>query len=244
MQPAIRFHRDECIDLPPCIYETRTVALTPVQAKAYKEMMNQLVTQAEGGEITAVNEAVKAQKLLQIAAGCVYDEDGKARVLDATPRLKLVHEIVEDAGTKVIVFVPFVSAVHMVDEYLVQQKHTVACIHGGVSKTHRDKIFSDFMNSDNPKVLVAQPAAMSHGLTLTAASTIIWYAPITSNDIFEQACGRITRPGQRNTQLILMVEGTDMERRYYARLKAKQRVQGLLLEAIRSTRESLTQEIT
>ena len=83
---------------------------------------------------------------------------------------------------------------------------------------------------------MAQPAAMSHGLTLTAASTIVWFAPITSNDTFEQANGRITRPSQKANQFIVMIEGSDIERKYYDRLQRKQKVQGALLETIRASR--------
>ena len=114
--------------------------------------------------------------------------------------------------------------------------YTAEAIHGGVSKNERDRIFSDFMKTDAPHVIVAQPAAMSHGLTLTAANTIIWYAPIASNETWEQANARITRPGQKHSQLIVMIEGTDIERKYYQRLKEKQRVQGLLLGMIQDSR--------
>ena len=237
MQPAIRYHRDECIDLPPCIYETRTVELTPPQKLAYKEMLAQLTTQIEGGQVTAVNEAVKAQKLIQISCGVVYGKDGQSLELDSLPRLEVVKETIEESATKVIVFVPFVAVVEHVTAYL-RKFFTVECIHRNVSKNERDRIFSDFQRTPNPKVLVASPATMSHGLTLTEASTIIWFGPIASTDIFLQANGRITRPGQRNNQLIMLIEGTDVERKYYARLKAKEKVQGTLLEMIKGDREA------
>jgi SNF2 family DNA or RNA helicase len=236
MQPAIRFSRDECVDLPPCTYVTRHVELTKPQAKAYKEMLNKLQTEINSGEVTAVNEAVKAQKLIQIACGSLYGDDGDVLAVDAAPRMELVHEVIEECNNKVIVFVPFVSVVNTVSEYLRSKGITVECIYGAVSKRERDRIFNAFQRSSTPKVLVAQPAAMSHGLTLTAASTIIWYAPITSNDTFVQANGRITRPSQKNNQLIVMIEGTDMERRYYTRLSKKQSVQGTLLSMVRDTR--------
>jgi SNF2 family DNA or RNA helicase len=82
-------------------------------------------------------------------------------------------------------------------------------------------------------VLVAQPAAMSHGLTLTAASTIVWYAPVTSHDVYQQANARITRPGQKLTQFIVHLEGTEVERRIYKRLQGKEKMQGLLLETVK-----------
>jgi len=236
MQPAIRFSRDECVDLPPCTYQVRQVELTPPQKKAYKEMLVKLKTEIDNGEVLAVNEAVKAQKLIQIACGALYGDDREVLEVDAKPRMAVVNEVIEDAGSKVIVFVPFVSVVETVSKYLREAGHTVECIHGGVSKNERDRIFTAFQKTDTPRVLVAQPAAMSHGLTLTAASTIIWYAPITSNDTFVQANGRITRPSQRYNQLIVMIEGTDIERRYYDRLQRKQNTQGALLEAIRQAR--------
>lgn len=236
MQPAIRFSRDECVDLPPCTYQMREVPLTAPQKKAYKEMLLKLKTEVDNGEVTAVNEAVKAQKLIQIACGCLYGEDKEVLALDVQPRLEVVREVVEEAGTKVIVFVPFVSVVDLVSTFLKEAGYSVECIHGSVSKGERDRIFGAFQRAADPRVLVAQPAAMSHGLTLTAASTIIWYAPITSADTFTQANGRITRPGQKNNQLVVMIEGTDMERRYYDRLKRKQKTQGTLLETIRQAR--------
>lgn len=240
MQPAIRFHRDDCIDLPPCMYETRSVELTPVQKKAYKEMLTQLATQVDNGEIMAVNEAVKAMKILQICCGVAYGADHEELYIDAGPRINVVNEIIEEAGTKVIVFVPFVSAVGMVRDALRAKGHTVECIYGAVGKTERDQIFGDFMRAENPKVLVAIPQAMSHGLTLTSASTIIWYAPTVSADTYTQANARITRPGQKHTQFIIHIEGTEMERKYYKRLKDKESTQGILLDAIRDVR--LTQE--
>jgi SNF2 family DNA or RNA helicase len=81
-------------------------------------------------------------------------------------------------------------------------------------------------------VLVAQPAAMSHGLTLVAANTIVWYAPVTSNETYEQANGRITRPGQKHQQFIINIEGTAIERKIYDRLRNKQKTQGLLLDLV------------
>jgi len=231
MQPAIRFTRDDCVDLPPCIYQTREVALTPEQSKAYNEMLRHLKAEAEDGEILAVNEAVKASKLVQIACGIAYGQGGEEVVFPAHNRIDAVTEIIESAGTKVIVFVPFVSSVNYVAEEL-GKLFDVAVIHGGVKKADRDAIFAGFQKGTSPQILVAQPAAMSHGLTLTAASTIVWYAPITSNEVYEQANGRITRPGQAHTQFIVNIEGTPIERKMYNRLRNKQAMQGLLLDMV------------
>jgi SNF2 family DNA or RNA helicase len=154
-------------------------------------------------------------------------------VFDAKSRVKEVVNIIEECSTKLIVFAPFVAVVKMIHAELKKEGIESEMIYGDVSKSERDRIFGEFQSPHGAKVLVAQPAAMSHGLTLTEASTIIWYAPIYSNDIFEQANGRITRPGQRNNQFIIMLEGSPIERKVYERLKAKQQVQGTLLEMMK-----------
>lgn len=236
MQPAIRFTRDECVDLPPCTYLTRQAEFTPQQTKAFKEMIAKLKTEVDNGEVTAVNEAVKAQKLIQIASGVVYGSDGEVLDIDAGPRLDVVREVCEEAGTKVIVFVPFVSVIDKVAEYLKTQGFSVEVIHGGVSNAERNRIFRAFQREQDPKILVAQPATMSHGLTLTSASTMIWYAPITSADTYLQACARITRPGQKHNQLIVNIEGSEIERKYFKRLADKESTQGVLLDLVKGNR--------
>jgi SNF2 family DNA or RNA helicase len=78
---------------------------------------------------------------------------------------------------------------------------------------------------------------MSHGLTLTAATTIVWYAPVHSNEIYEQACARVRRPGQTKTTVIAHIAGSDIERRVYKRLQDKQSMQGILLEMMKDRPE-------
>jgi SNF2-related domain/Helicase conserved C-terminal domain len=236
MQPAIRFSRAECVDLPETTYTTRTVNLSQTQNRAYKQMFSTLCYQAQQGQVLAVNEAVKASKLVQIACGIIYDNNGVELQTDAGPRLDVVEEIVTNAEGKTIVFVPFVSAVKYVADFLRSKNISVECIYGEVSKHERDRIFSEFQNATDPRVIVAQPAAMSHGLTLVAANTIVWYAPIFSNDVYEQACARITRPGQTRNTLIVNIEGSPIERKAYDRLRNKQKMQGILLSMVEETR--------
>jgi len=233
MSPAIRFQRDECIDLPPVMYETRSVEMSPEQKKMYKEMQNTLCTELAEQQVLAVNEAVKAMRLVQIACGVANGTDGETVIIPAPNRLAVVKEIIEDAGSKTIVFVPFLGALDSVAGYLRNNKITVEVIQGSTSKTERDRIFREFQSEEHPQVIVAQPASMSHGLTLTAASVIIWFAPVNSHETYEQACGRITRPGQKLNQLIVNIEGSPVERAIYARLRDKSKMQGLLLDLMK-----------
>ena len=232
MQPAIRFAREDCIDLPPTTYVTRQTELTDEQKRAFDEMLRKLHTEHNGGQITAANEAVKLSKLLQICSGVAYGANGEEVALPATPRIHLVREIIEEAEAKVLVFVPLTAPLKVVAAEL--GKHfSVAVVHGETSKTQRDQIFQEFQQAKDPRVLVANSGTLSHGLTLTAADTVIWFAPIHSNEIYQQANARVTRPGQTRNTLIVNVEATPLERKIYARLQGKERTQGLLLEMLK-----------
>ena len=74
---------------------------------------------------------------------------------------------------------------------------------------------------------------MAHGLTLTSASTIIWYGPVTSNEQYVQANGRIERIGKKHVSNIINIEATDLEHKMFERLRSKQKLQGLLLDLIK-----------
>ena len=232
MQPAIRFSLDDCVDLPEQTFITRDVALTPEQNKAYKDMLNKLSTEYAGGQILAVNEAVKANKLIQIACGVAYGTDGEHVIIPSKPRMDVLKEVIEESEGKVIVFVPLTGALESVASEL-RKDFTVETVHGGTSKTDRDRIFNEFQRGLDPRVLVANASTMSHGLTLTAATTIVWYAPVHSNETYEQACARVRRPGQTRTTVIVHIAGTDVERRVYKRLQDKQSMQGVLLDMMK-----------
>lgn len=234
MLPAVRFSREECIDLPPTTYVTRQTELTPEQKRAFDDMLRQLKAEHGGGQITAVNEAVKLSKLIQICCGCAYGTEGDV-LLPNSPRVELVREIIEEAEAKVLVFVPLTGALKVLTEEL-RRDFTVEMVHGETSKAERDRIFKDFQSSKDPRVIVANPGTLSHGLTLTAANTIIWFAPINSNETYQQANARVTRPGQTLNTLIVHVEATPLERKIYDRLQGKEKTQGILLDLLKGVK--------
>lgn len=232
MQPAIRFSRQDCIDLPPTTYQTRTAPLTPEQKAAFDSMVKAFKAEYAGGQVLAVNEAVKLGKLVQICCGVAYSTDGGEVELPCQPRIDLVREIIEEAEAKVIVFVPYTGALRRLAAELAKE-FTVEMIYGAVSKTERDRIFADFQKRTNPRVLVADARTMSHGLNLTAANTIVWFGPTTSNDTYGQANERIPRPGQKLDTNIIHIESSPIEAKMYDRLRKKSSLQGTLLEMLK-----------
>lgn len=229
LQPAVRFTREQCFDLPPTTYTTLSVELADDAQRIYKEMLDELASEIRGNEITAANEGVKLSKLLQISAGFAYDSNGLGHYIGGVDRFKRIFEIIEGSTGKVIVFASFRYMVEMIAGVLAK-RYSVGMIHGEVPKSQRDLIFQGFQKGTSPRVIVAHPQTMAHGLTLTAGSTIVWATPTTSLEIYEQANARITRSGQTQNTHIINLTGTKAETSVYTRLKKKAAMQGALLE--------------
>lgn len=231
MQPAIRFEKKDCLDLPSLTYNDRYCSLSDEQSKLFENMKRKLKYEDSdaGVNITAANAAVKLLKMQQICCGVVKDDDKNPVYLDCKDRLKLVQELIEQTDNKVIVFVPFVFSMEMLHHYLTEQGISCEVVNGNVTKSERDRIFSAFQKQQEPRVLIAHPKVAAHGLTLTAADTIIWYAPIYSLEEYEQANARIERKGQKNTMSVFHIISHPFEAAIYKVLQKKGSVQSALL---------------
>jgi SNF2 family DNA or RNA helicase len=219
LQPAIRFVKKDCLDLPPVTFVDRDAPMTPQQLVYYRKLKQEMLIEADGEAISAVNAAVKINKLLQISGGAVYTDTGEVLEFDVSSRLKVVQEVIDETSNKVLVFVPFTHTIELLEKYLTKHGVTSAVINGSVSVNRRTDIVTHFQNNEQPKVLIIQPQAASHGLTLTAADTIIWYAPCTSVETYLQANARIDRPGQVNPMTIVHLSGSPVEHRMYSLLR-------------------------
>jgi SNF2 family DNA or RNA helicase len=219
LQPAIRFEKKDCLDLPEVTHTEREAPLTPQQVKYYQQLKQQMLIEAAGEEISAVNAAAKVNKLLQISGGAVYTDTGEVIEFDVSNRLSVVLEVIEEASNKVLVFVPFTHTIELLRARLEKEGISCAVINGKVPVNKRSEIVHQFQTEDKPHVLIIQPQAASHGLTLTAADTIIWYAPVTSVETYLQANARINRPGQKNAMTIVHIRGSEVEDKLYAMLR-------------------------
>ena len=218
LQPAIRFTKEECLDLPPMVYVKREVELTRQQKKYYKELKSKMVMEAAGEQVTAANAAVNMNKLLQISAGAVYTDKGDAVQFDIAPRYKVLREVIDESSKKVLVFVPFKHTIDMLTAKLRDDGITVDVIRGDVPAPKRTEIFKRFQEQEDPKVLVIQPQSAAHGVTLTAANTVVWWAPTSSLETYAQANARVHRSGQDHKCTVVQLQGSHAEKRVYALL--------------------------
>jgi SNF2 family DNA or RNA helicase len=218
LQPAIRFTKEECLDLPPMVYVKRQVEMTRQQNKYYKELKSKMVMQAAGEQISAANAAVNMNKLLQISAGAVYTDKGDALEFDIKHRYKVLKEVMDESSKKVLIFVPFKHVIDILTDKLRSEGITTEIIRGDVSAPKRTDIFKRFQEQDNPKVLVIQPQAAAHGVTLTAANTVVWWGPTSSLETYAQANARVHRSGQDHKCTVVQLQGSHAEKRVYSLL--------------------------
>ena len=231
LKPAIRYSLEDCQTLPPTVVLTREAALSPAQTAAIKELRKTLSTMVEGGKISALNEASLRTKLLQIASGAVYGEAHAVHKVDCAPRLKVLQEAIEQSSHTIIIFASLTSVVDMLYSEL-SKEYTVEKVTGNVSASARNDIFRNFREGQDPRIIVAHPQTMAHGLTLTSASTTIWYGPTDDAGIYQQANARMVRPGQKNHTVIVRIVSTAIEREIYRRIDEKMDMQGLMLSLL------------
>lgn len=230
MQPAVRFTLDDVVELPDVVMRTVPVPQSDLQARAYKMLSEQLRAMFHAGELTVANSAVLTNKLLQVSLGWVYTDSRGVVDLAANERMQSLVDHIEAADHKVIVFAPFIHALEGIKAYLRKRDIDVESVSGDTPLGQRNRIFAAFQQTDRPRVLLAHPVCMAHGLTLTAADTICWAGPYPSLEIFDQANARIRRVGQRHRQQVLMFTGTPVEQNIYRRLQQRTQVQNVLLD--------------
>lgn len=233
LQPAIRFNKAQCLDLPEVTYQNREVELTAQQIKYYKLLKRQMTMQAAGEEITAVNAAVLMNKLLQISAGAAYTDNKETIEFDASNRLNVLSEIVDEASNKVLVFANFTHSIDQIHAHLKSQGHSAAVIDGRTSASGRHELIQKFQTEVEPRILIIQPQAAAHGVTLTAADTIVWFSPVTSLELYLQAIARIDRQGQKNKMTVFHLAGSEVEKKIYKMLQDRQNVHTKILDLYR-----------
>ena len=222
LQPSIRYSLDECKDLPETNFVGRKTDLTAQQAKAFKDMKDKAATIFAAGEVTAANTAVMLGKLLQICCGVVYGSNGETIAIDASQRYTTLTELLDEIGDKAIVYVPLKGVQTWLADKLKADGYDVALVNGDTSKKDRDQIFNDFQHTDSIRILLAHPRVAAHGLTLTRAKDIIWFAPIYSLEQYEQANARIRRLSTTGKTTVWHVWATSFEAELYRRLRLKQ----------------------
>lgn len=203
------------------MYQTREVPLTPQVNRFYRDLKNQMLIEAAGETISAVHAAAKLTKLLQLSGGAVYTDTKEVVEFDVSPRLNTLLEVLDETEHKVLVFVPYRHTIDLVSKFLTQHNVVNEIINGDVSAKDRAEIISRFQDTNHSRVLIIQPQSASHGVTLTAADTVVFWSPVMSVETYIQCIARIDRVGQKNKMTVVHLQGSEIERKMYQLLQSK-----------------------
>jgi len=192
---SFRLLKTECLDLPEKIFEYRYFDLTRKQRSLYEELKEDAI--AEIGDDQYVSAPIALTKLLrlqQLTSNFVVDEDEKVTTVDdKNPRLKALQEELEDSSEQAIIWCRFKHDINAVMDTL----SSAVRYDGEIDSDSRSEAIDRFQ-SGQAQYFVATPQAAGQGLTLTAASKVIWYSHVFSLEDYLQANDRPHRIGQRN----------------------------------------------
>jgi SNF2 family DNA or RNA helicase len=232
LQPSIRVLRNDCYSIPDSTIERRLVKLGNDAKSAYQTLRRQAFLElGSATNVSAPHEASLRNKLLQVAGGAVYTNDGSF-AFDPGERAGEVLNLLEQTDEKVVILIPYRNQLELVKDLVTKAGYSCAMVHGGVNTADRGRVINLFQRTKHPRVIVADPRVLSHGVELTAASVLVWWLAPDSNEVYEQAIGRLTRRGQERSVVVVQLCGTPLEAKIYDRLEQRQKLQGSLLESL------------
>jgi len=173
---AYRVTKAECLDLPDISEEIRYVQLDPKAMKIYKELEKESYTELGDSEVSAVNVLTKLLRLSQVTGGHLTDDEGDTNLV-STDKLKALSDILDSAVAeekKIVVMARFVPELNDIQGLLEKKKIGYAVVRGGVK--NREEEIRRFQEDADCRVFVGQIAAAGLGITLTAASTMVFYS--------------------------------------------------------------------
>jgi SNF2 family DNA or RNA helicase len=214
---SYRVLKKDCLDLPPKTYTIRYVPLTDEQLKRYKELRDEAVTLLDSGElVTAQNIMTQMLRLQQVLSGHLKTDDGEIETLP-TRRIDAVGEILAETSGKVLLWSRFRHDIQSLEKYIqeVYTPNSVCAYYGDTPDSERQEMVTRFQDPDSElRFFIGNPATAGYGLTLTEATTVIYYANDFNLETRVQSEDRCHRIGQNNsvTYIDLITENTIDER--------------------------------
>lgn len=208
---AFRATKAECLDLPKMTDIIRYVDLEPAAARVYNDLVKESYAELGKSEVTVTNVLTRLLRLSQLTGGFIGDDEGNAPQRISTAKISALEDIVEQVlqeGKKLVIIARFVAEINAISKMLEKRGIGYSCIMGGVKD--REEQVTAFQNDPNTQVFIGQIATAGLGITLTAASTMVFYSEDYSMSNFEQAKARIHRVGQKEncTYIYLVAKGT------------------------------------
>ena len=234
---SIRKTKDQCLDLPAKVYTKRLVELTDEQKKAYATMKQKALMVLDNEVFSTMNVLTQIMRLQQIVAGSLRNEDGETIVLKNN-RVRTVLDLLEETSGKVVIFAMFQTDIEQLEKAIAQKfgERSVASYYGKTPQDERQKIIDRFQDSESElRYFISNPQTGGRGITLTEASTMIFYSNSYDLELRVQAEDRIHRIGQEKscTYIDLVSENT-VDEKILQNLLSKVKISNEILGEIRN----------
>lgn len=235
---SYRATKAECLDLPETIDMIRQIELEPAALRIYRGLVKESYAELAGGEVTATNILTRLLRLSQLTGGFLGNDETAAVEQVSAAKLSALEDILDGAvaeGKKLVIIARFIPEIKAICKLLEKRDLGYSCITGEVK--NRDEQVARFQNEPEVMAFVGQIATAGLGITLTAASTMVFYSLDYSMSNFEQTKARIHRMGQRMpcTYLYLVARGT-VDEKVLAALESKADLARTLVDDYRSGR--------
>jgi SNF2 family DNA or RNA helicase len=241
---AFRATKAECLDLPETTDIVRHVELEPAAMKLYRDLVKDSYAELGKAEVTVTNVLTRLLRLSQLTGGFLGDDEAGAihKVSDA--KLSVLEDILDEVlqeGKKLVIIARFIPEINAIFRLLEKKSIEYSLIKGGVND--REVQVSKFQNNPDVQVFLGQIATAGLGITLTAASTMVFYSLDYSMSNFEQTKARIHRVGQKYpcTYLYLTARGT-IDEKVLKALRNKANLAKILVDNYRSGKNPFAEE--
>jgi SNF2 family DNA or RNA helicase len=209
---SYRCLKDDCLDLPSKTYMKRIIELTDEQKKLYKQMKEQALAVLNGKMVTSMTVITQMMRLHQITCGHFKSDDGDVQKVKSK-RLDELLNLLDELEGKAIIWAHYRHDIELIVEE-VKKKHgddSILTYYGDTSTEDRQKAIEKIQDLSSPvRFLVGTPQTGGYGITLTAASTMIYYSNGYDLEKRQQSEARIDRIGQEKpmTYVDIIAEDT------------------------------------
>jgi SNF2 family DNA or RNA helicase len=195
---SFRCLKDDCLDLPEKTYMKRVIQLTEEQQKLYDQMKKLALAELNGKLTTTVNAITQIMRLHQITCGHFTSDDGSTQTLKSN-RLDQLLDVLSEMEGKAVIWAHYRYDIKVIVEAIKKEygDNSVATYFGDTSTDDRQKAIKDIQNLNSPvRFIVGTPQTGGYGITLTGASTMIYYSNGYDLEKRQQSEARIDRIGQ------------------------------------------------
>jgi SNF2 family DNA or RNA helicase len=209
---SYRVLKDDCLDLPKKTYTKRIIELTDEQKKVYKTMKQQAIAFLNGKMITTATVITQMMRLHQITCGHFKSDDGTIQTIKNN-RIDQLMEVLEEMEGKAVIWAHYRYDIKNIVETVSKKygENSVVTYYGDTSTDDRQKAIKKIQDPKSPvRFIVGTPQTGGYGITLTGASTMIYYSNGYDLEKRQQSEARIDRIGQEKpmTYIDIIAEGT------------------------------------